>query len=409
MTRPAPRRPLRLLLVYQTLAPQAMGGIEQRNLGLATALAARGHQVAMAGFGEAWDGGPAGVERRLLGPAQALWDGASGKRGGRREVGYAAAVARLPLAGYDLVETANMPYAHLPALAARCRLAGAPLLVTWYEHWGRYWREYSGRLAGAVLRRFEAVTARLGTAVAATSELTRARLARQRRGGVELLPCGVDVAAIRAVAAQAAAGPAPQAGAPLLFAGRLLAHKRLDVLLSALASPQLAAAPPGPLLDVFGDGPERPRLERLAAELGIAARVRFRGQASLVTAVWVALGSARVAVQPSAREGFGLFPLEAMAAGVPVVYCTSPESALPELVRDGREGSSAPPEPAALAGALARLLRDEPLRRELGEGAARRAAGLDWSVVASRFEGLAEQLVAAAPARPGTVAPASTR
>ena len=93
-----------------------------------------------------------------------------------------------------------------------------------------------------------------------------------------------------------------------------------------------------------------------------------------------------MAVQPSEREGFGLFPLEAMAAGLPVVYCESPESAVPELVRDGVEGICTAPEPKALAAALERLLADGEEWRRLHENAVKRASGYDWDEVARRIE-----------------------
>jgi glycosyltransferase involved in cell wall biosynthesis len=122
----------------------------------------------------------------------------------------------------------------------------------------------------------EWLTAQLGTAVTASSALTERRLTaqRRRRDTVELLPCGIDVERVaRAAAAGAASGP----GAPLIYAGRLLAHKRLDLLLRAL--PRLAeiSGGDGRLLTVFGDGPDRARLEALAGSLGVAGRVDFRG------------------------------------------------------------------------------------------------------------------------------------
>jgi glycosyltransferase involved in cell wall biosynthesis len=203
------------------------------------------------------------------------------------------------------------------------------------------------------------------------------------------VPCGIEVAAVRR-AAESFAGTEPPP--PLVYTGRLLEHKRLDLLLRAL--PRLAAARPGPLLTVFGEGPDRPRLERLAQELGVAERVRFRGHVAGSDEVWRELGGARIAVQPSAREGFGLFPLEAMAAGLPVVYCESSESAVAELVRDGREGVCSPADPAALAERLARLLSDDGERERLRAGALARAAEFDWGEIARRMEEIGEMLIA---------------
>jgi glycosyltransferase involved in cell wall biosynthesis len=410
-----PRR-LRILLLYEAVYPDNIGGVETRNWELGRALGRRGHEVTLAGFCAPLPGEPPNVRVLPMGPSPRLYN-AGGRRSTRAALRFAAAVARLDVAPYDVVETANMPYVHLLPLAVRCRLAGRPLLVSWYEYWAGYWRGYVGAAKAPIYRAIEWLTAQLGRAATASSRLTLERLAprRHRPGTVELVPCGIEVEQVRAAAAAGeaegsgmnggvatASDPAP----PLVFAGRLLEHKRLDLLLAAL--PRLAAgvdaatttpavAQPGtptpatptrgaPLLTVFGEGPDRPRLEALAAELGVAGRVRFRGHVATSEEVWRELGRARIAVQPSAREGFGLFPLEAMAAGLPVVHCESSESAVAELVRDGVEGVAAPADAPGLAAALSALLADEPRRARLAAAARARAAEYDYDAIAAQFE-----------------------
>jgi glycosyltransferase involved in cell wall biosynthesis len=75
-----------------------------------------------------------------------------------------------------------------------------------------------------------------------------------------------------------------------------------------------------------------------------------------------------------------------MAAGLPVVYCESPESAVPELVRHGVEGICAAPDPSSLAAALDRLLTDGEEWARLRCNALERAAGYDWDEIARRIE-----------------------
>ena len=297
----------------------------------------------------------------------------------------AAAAARLDLAPYDVVETASTPFAHLFPLAARCRTRRLPLLVTWHEYWGPYWRQ----VAGGAWRAFagaEWLGAQLGTAALAVSELSAERVRARRGGRTVVLGNGVPLAAIRA----AAAGGHP-GGPPLVYAGRLRADKRLELLLQAVA--RLAPRHPGPLLTLIGDGPERGRLEAEARALGIGERVRFLGRLPTSQEVWRELGGARIAVQPSAREGFGLFALEAMAAGLPVVYCESPDSAVGELVRAGGEGLATAPDPAALASALDLLLTDSGTYARLAAAARQRAAEFDWAPLAARFESLLRSLL----------------
>jgi glycosyltransferase involved in cell wall biosynthesis len=383
-------QPLRILIFYETAYPASMGGIEMRNFELASALARQGHEVTLAAFGPAEPAPTEPALRRLsLGPAACLYNRA-GRRSAGQALRFALAAARIDLRPFAVVETAQVPFAHLFPLALRCRLSRRPLVVTWYEVWGAYWKHYVGGLEAPAHRAVEWLGAQIGMAATAPSELTARRLARVRRTGAAVpIACGVDVARVRGTAGSGRVGGGP----PLVFAGRLLAHKRLDLLLRAVRELDGVVCD-GPLLTVFGDGPDRSRLERLAAELGIVGRVQFRGHVATSEEVWESLGRARVAVQPSAREGFGLFPLEAMAAGLPVVFCDSSESAVGELVRDDVEGLSAAPEPTALAGAIARLLADRTLHERLRRAALRRAEEYDWDTVARRFEELCRQLLA---------------
>jgi glycosyltransferase involved in cell wall biosynthesis len=289
-------------------------------------------------------------------------------------VRLARAVLRLDLRRFDVVESANIPYAHLPPLALRCRLARKPMVVTWHEYWGRYWRQYQGP-KWPVYAAVERVTAHLGTAAIAVSRLTAGRVERVRGETVPVIPNGIPLEAIRS-AAKEGSGEGP----PLVYAGRLLREKRIDLLLEAVARLN------GPQLAVYGDGPDRERLEKLADRLGLGGTVLFHEYLPTNVDVWRRMGESRIAVQPSSREGFGLFPLEAMAAGLPVVYCESSESALSELVLDGVHGLKTAADPESLAAGLQRLLADDAERLRMGDAARRHAEDFDWSAVAVRME-----------------------
>jgi N-acetyl-alpha-D-glucosaminyl L-malate synthase BshA len=118
-------------------------------------------------------------------------------------------------------------------------------------------------------------------------------------------------------------------------------------------------------LVLVGEGPERPQVQALAAELGVADRVVCLGALSRF-AQWLAC--ADLFLMPSETESFGLAALEALACGVPVI--ASEVGGLPEVVRHGETGLLVPPaDPGALASAIAELLDDEPRRRRLGAAA----------------------------------------
>jgi L-malate glycosyltransferase len=123
----------------------------------------------------------------------------------------------------------------------------------------------------------------------------------------------------------------------------------------------------------LGDHQYQKRLVNLAARLGIAARVHFAGLRLDVPAV---LASSTVSVMPSLNEALSNVLLESMAAGAPTV--ATRVGGTPEAVADGATGLLVPPgDPAAMAGAIGRLLHEPGLAVALGR--AGRVA------VASRF------------------------
>jgi teichuronic acid biosynthesis glycosyltransferase TuaC len=151
-------------------------------------------------------------------------------------------------------------------------------------------------------------------------------------------------------------------GAGLVTVGHLVARKRHADVVRALA--QL----PDARWTVVGDGPERPAIERLAAELGVAGRVALRGALPPAEAAATAREGA-VFVLPSVDEAFGVAYVEAMAGGVPAIGCRG-EAGPEEIAAAGGGIRLVPPrDPAALAAELRRLLEDDGLRRELGAAA----------------------------------------
>ncbi|PWC34708.1 glycosyl transferase family 1 [Azospirillum sp. TSO35-2] len=196
----------------------------------------------------------------------------------------------------------------------------------------------------------------------------------------------------------------------LLFLGRLIKLKGIDVLLNALASP--ACRDRRWEVTIAGDG-DLDTYRGLAAELGIADRVRFTG--------WLDQGGCRrelahahVLVQPSMFEGLPMSVLEAMAEGLTIV--ATPVGSVPDAIADGETGLLVPPgDVAALSDALVRVIDDRNLRRNLGAGArARWERQFDVAVFRERLLDIyrrnARGIVAAMPAVPvgsTTAVPAS--
>ena len=137
----------------------------------------------------------------------------------------------------------------------------------------------------------------------------------------------------------------------VLSVNRLDRAKRIDLLLEA------AAVEPMLQVVVAGDGPDRARLEELARDRGLGARVRFAGR---VPAEELAdlYATCYATYYAPVDEDFGLGPYESVLAGKPVITATDAGGPL-EVVHDGSTGRVVPPEAKAVA-AAAVWLRDHP-------------------------------------------------
>jgi teichuronic acid biosynthesis glycosyltransferase TuaC len=214
-------------------------------------------------------------------------------------------------------------------------------------------------------------------AAAVASTLREARLVLANSRGIEqrcralgakqtrVVHLGADIPAVVPSSARELSEPV------LVTVANLVSRKRHIDILEAIR----VLAPEFPALRwrLIGDGPERPMLERLAAQFGLTERLEFRGALGHQEAL-EEMRKGSIFVLPSVDEAFGVAYVEAMAAGLPVVGCQGepgPEeiaSCGPGIVLVQRR------DPRALAAAIRRLLSDEQLRSRLGAQAAITAA-----------------------------------
>jgi glycosyltransferase involved in cell wall biosynthesis len=124
----------------------------------------------------------------------------------------------------------------------------------------------------------------------------------------------LDLSAAERSALRTLGEAAPDEPVRFVSLGNLLHWKGFHLGLKAFAVAEL----PGAEYWMVGDGPERPRLQRLARKLGIAPRVRFLGRVPRPDALR-ALGLSHVVVHPSLHDSGAWVCIEAMAAGKPVV------------------------------------------------------------------------------------------
>jgi glycosyltransferase involved in cell wall biosynthesis len=152
----------------------------------------------------------------------------------------------------------------------------------------------------------------------------------------------------------------PEGRRMLLCVGRLHAQKGFDWLL-ACADELLTALPQHDLV-LVGEGPERAKLERLAAQTKVAERIHFAGFRGDVPRC---LRAADVLLLTSRWEGLPNVLLEAMAQGRPVVAVQT--EGVEELLGPLGAAQTAPADPVAFVRAVARMAGDASTCRELGE------------------------------------------
>jgi len=175
----------------------------------------------------------------------------------------------------------------------------------------------------------------------------------------------------------------------ILYTGNIKPHKNVDRLIEAYSLLRRRGFEHVKLLIIGDEISKYPNLRRLVHRFQLHQHVRFLGFVPDQTLA-VLYQLAAVFVFPSLYEGFGLPPLEAMAAGAPVI--TSNVSSLPEVVGDAALMID-PTDSGAIADAMARVLGDEALRANLICRGRERVKAFSWQRSVARIREVYAELV----------------
>jgi glycosyltransferase involved in cell wall biosynthesis len=295
-------------------------------------------------------------------------------------------VRHLPLAlqlikrhGVDIVHTHGKGPGLYGRLAARA--LGVPAVHTFH---GIHYRGYAPpgrRLYLALERRLSRMSETIIN-VSASQEAEGVALGLFERGQSVVVMNGVDVDEIDCAVRQCGIRRDMLGLHPDDFVIGCVSRwdpvKRFEILLQAVD--RLAAQVPRLALLLVGGGGEEARIRRLVAETRIQDRVIFTGFLGNPMRVY---GLLDIYVATSLKEGLPLAPLEAMAAGLPIVATDVPGHR--DVVVKGETGLLVPAEDsAALADAIAELVADPGRRRKMGEAGRQRV--LDHFGIASMVE-----------------------
>lgn len=359
---------MKILHIVRQFHP-CVGGIERFTLDLCRHTRRQGHECAVLTLDRDFASG-----RRL--PAQETVEGMEVRRvpyfGPRR---YRMAPTALAyLRGYDLLHIHCVDF-FVDYLAATRWLHRRPMIVS--THGGFFHSPWGSGVKRLYFHVITKLALSLADRVVCDSPQDLALFSRIAEHRCQLIENGVDYESFAHIAKRLCPGL-------LLHVGRTDANKHVDKLLQATAlvaaeRPEVRLALVGP--DWLG---EWPRLQRVAADLGIAERVRFVGQVEEAELHrWLA--EAHFFVSASAYEGFGIAAVEAMAAGTAPILNDIP--AFRYLTQGGTCGLLADfDHPAAAAATIARALAMPPASYEDLANRARAAASrYSWLAVGEKF------------------------
>jgi glycosyltransferase involved in cell wall biosynthesis len=359
-------------LVSDAVAPWHRGGKESYYEELARRLAMR---VDLHIYTMHWWDGPAviekdGVSYHAICRRRDLYS--KGRRSIRQAIVFALACLRLLGEDFDVIAADHMPYMQLYSLRLVAWLRRVRLVATWHECWGAdYWRRYLGAF-GRLGWMIESLSLRLPDGIICVSPETAEQVRELTMGRVpvEVATFGLDLERL--------SGIQPASDAPdIVSVGRLLPHKRLDLLVEALAVLHAQGNPVSAM--IVGSGPQLPALRMRADALGLGDHISFRQNIAEQGELLSIVKGARVAVFPSEREGFGIAVLEALACGTWVVTTDAPANNARLLVRDGRDGTVCEPSAGAIAQAIAAALPGDD--RSLTAVDHDRLRDYDWSAI----------------------------
>jgi glycosyltransferase involved in cell wall biosynthesis len=349
---------MHILQIYKDYFP-VLGGIENHVRDLSEALARRGHRVTVL---------VTSLDRHTA--TEQPQPGLTVIKAGRslHLASTPLSLAMLRIARGLRPDLVHLHFPYPPGdLAARALPGQTPLVVTYHSDIVRQ------RALLQVYRPLLELTLRRAARILPTSPnyLVSSPFLRRYAARCAVVPLGIDAERFAHADPRRVASIRARYDAPLaLFVGRLRYYKGLHILLDAMPSVR------GELL-IGGSGPERSRLERQAAQLGIAERVHFLGDIpdDQLPALFQA---ADVFVMPAhlRAEALGLAQIEALASGLP---CVSTElgTGTSFANRHGSTGLIVPPnDPPALAAALNTLLADAGLRQRFGAAGRQRVADL---------------------------------
>jgi glycosyltransferase involved in cell wall biosynthesis len=323
---------MKIAFISDAIYPYNEGGKEKRLFEVTTRLARKGHEIDLYCMSW-WDGSRDRVENGVhLHAISKYYPLYSGKRRSIiQALTFGLACLKLFKKDFEIIDVDHMPHFPLFFTKLVCLLKKKKMIATWHEVWGKdYWQEYLGfkGIFGFLIEKLSVLMADEIISVSKhTTEKLKSNLKFKKK--IYTISNGNDFEKIQEIKPS-------EKKSDVIFAGRLLSNKNIDVLIRAIQS--VKEKIPGIKCLIIGNGPEKNKLEELIQKLNLEININFLGFLEDHDDVYAMMKSSKVFILPSTREGFGIVVIEANACGIPVITIDHEANAAKDLIEEGING-----------------------------------------------------------------------
>lgn len=300
---------------------------------------------------------------------------------------------------FDVIWAVMAAYAGIAALLFKLRHPSVPLLLTLQEGDSE---KHILRRVGIFYPLWKMIFKKADRIQVISHYLADFARRHGARCPIEVVPNGVDIT--RIMNHESGIRNESEKEKIIITTSRLVYKNGIDTLIRAMAVIASEAKQSDIKLQILGSGPDEQKLENLATELGVADRIEFLGHVE-PEKIPGYLARADIFVRASRSEGLGNSFLEAMAAGLPVIGTNV--GGIPDFLvslslrgSDSDRGNLANglfvevDSPRDLAEKITLLLRDEKLRKKLGENGRKLVlANYSWDLISQKMDKIFRSLI----------------
>jgi glycosyltransferase involved in cell wall biosynthesis len=292
-----------------------------------------------------------------------------------------------------VIDCNSTPFIHIPYVKLITTLKKTKMVLTVHEapknvlknyFSAKHQGKYAPHILSSLATNFIGFTSSLPNIVVAVSNVTKQAL--ERNYGIHnviVIPNGVDIDFFKPIAQNSLCNSENN----IAFIGRLVPEKRVDdiIRMSAILIHEYGLKIN---VHILGDGALKAELTERSRKLNTSTNISFHGYVSERKKAEI-LKSSKIFVLPSAREGFSIAALEAMASGLPVVAAKPkyPEAwGVSEIVHNGTNGLTYNEgDVKSFSQAIYVLLTNEKLRRRLGSESLKVSEKYDWDKITETY------------------------